>query len=157
MVPHKIVISDSYSIYIEITTPTFQTEGETVIHMLGYPTELNNLFNLFKPETGVAILLTHNHTYEVETAISADEMEEPRTWMFQLDDMQSWAQIHILALSRATILLFLSFIIINFDRMLPQPYYLNETLHFDQTGATTERIMAIIGKCLAYIQFDEGI
>ena len=71
MVPHKIVISDAYSVYIEINIPTFQTEGGTVIHKLDYPTELNNLFNLFKPETGVAILLTHNQTYEVEAVISA--------------------------------------------------------------------------------------
>ncbi len=203
-IPHKIVISDGCTIYIEINLPTRETEGGTILHKADFPIMLNELFKLLKPEQGMAILLTHEQTEDIESAISAlrsltngdqlefpgyldvtslwiylgkytvntdlqymfrlivggtllmhDRMKEPNTFMFGYGDMHQWAQIHVLAVPRAIIQLFFAFVLINFDRIFPDPGFVQRNLSFGQVGGEVNKFIEIIAESMAYIQFDE--
>lgn len=202
-IPHKIVISDGCSIYIEINLPTRETAGGTILHKADFPKRLNELFELLKPEKGLAILLTHEQTADIEAAIAAlrsltngdqlefpgyldvtslwiylgkytvntdlsymfrlivggtlimhHKMEEPNTFMFKFDDMHQWAKIHLLAIPRAIVQLFFAFVLINFDRILPDPGFVQRNLSFGQVGAVVNSFIGIIAESMAYVQFD---
>ena len=203
LIPHKLVITDSFDIYIEINFPVRRYNTGSVIAFHNYPKELNSLFNLFKPETGLAILLTHNHETELEACLDAfrtlhegdtvefpgytdvvtlytylssycvnynlnymyrliiggtilddQEVYQPQHWNVEFSRLEEWAKIYILATSRAITILYYGFFILNIDRMLPDKEFLLKTVDFKGPGYIIARLQAIIGECLAYIQFD---
>ena len=205
MIPHKLVITDSDDIYIEINLPIRKYSSGSVISYIEYPTELNKLLNLFKPETGLAILLSHNHETEIEACLDAfhslkngtnlefpgytdvvalwthlgnycakynlpymyrlivggtllddEDIQNSAHWNVEFSFLEEWAKQHILATTKSIALLYLSFIVIIMDRILPDKAFLLDTVRLRCPTALIIRLQGIIGEAMSYVQLDNA-
>lgn len=205
MIPHKLVITDSDDIYVEINFPVRRYTSGSVISFIEFPTALNKLLNLFKPETGLAILLTHNHETEIEACLDAfhslkngtnldfpgytdvvalwthlgnycakynlpymyrllvggtllddEDIHNSAYWNVEFSFLEDWAKHYILATTKSIALLYLSFIVITMDRILPDKAFLLDTVKIKCSTALIIRLQGIIAETMSYVQLDNA-
>jgi hypothetical protein len=89
------------------------------------------------------------------TILNESRQSAPEYYMADFLNLADWTQAHIVAHCRAIVMLFLSFFVVNIDRILPDRDFLLQVVSFPNEDEFVARLMAITAQSMYFINFDE--